>query len=519
LVHIAGFSLGALLIILPVTIRNYVVGRDFVPIASQGGVNFFIGNNPRSDGFTAIVPGTDVSWWGGYWDAISLAEKAEGRTLRASQVSNYWFKQGLEFMRENPKGYLRLLLRKVVLFWGGAEISNNKDIYFFSRKSSLLGLLLWPGVIFCPFGIVAPLALAGMVLSWRRGEGKRMLLVLFVFSYMVSVVLFFVTARFRLVVIPLLLPFAAYSLVYFFREKRLARILFAVALILVFGLVINLNLASYSLPPAEGSHTAMGQAYLEKKMYHQAEAEFRLALSGGFDHKSITAARLNAIAGLASVYEETGNLRGAIDLLEEAILLRPHMVIYPFRAGPDMETLRYHLGRFYYSSGRLDDAIAQWQETIRLRPELPEPYVQLSSAYEDKGQVAEAHAILEQAIQVDQGNFLAHYNLANLHAKQTRIDEAVDHYKKTIEISPAFVDAYASLAWIYAQTGSHLDEGIQLVRRALEYDENSRACWVTLAELYIKKGETEKAGEIFRRMIQREPQEAYWRRRLEEIEN
>ena len=517
--QLAGFALGTLLIILPVTTRNYLVGRDFVPIASQGGVNFFIGNNQKSDGSTAIVPGTAVSWWGGYWEAIRLAENAEGRSLSASEVSNYWFKQGLEFMRENPKGYLRLFLRKLALFWDGVEISNNKDIYFFSKRTPPLGILLCHGVIFCPFGIVAPLALAGMVLSWRRGQGKRKLLILFVFSYMVSVILFFVTARFRLVVIPFLLPFAGYSLVYLFREKRLARILFAVVLILVFGLAINLNLADYSLPPVEGSYATMGHAYLEKKMYHQAEEEFRLALSTGFDHKGITAAKLNSITGLAKVYEETGNLDGAIGLLEQAILMRPNMVTYPIRAGPDMETLYYHLGCFYYAGGRLDDAISQWEETIRLWPALPEPYIQLSKAYEDKGRAAEAIALLERAIQVDQQNFLAHYNLANLYAKQARVDEAVDHYKKTIEIVPAFVDAYASLAWIYSQTGTHLDEGIQLVKKGLELDESSRASWVTLAELYIQKGETEKARDIFRKMIQKEPEEAYWRRRLKEIEN
>ncbi|MEJ2721717.1 MAG: glycosyltransferase family 39 protein, partial [bacterium] len=68
----------AAVVILPVIVRNYVVGRDIVPIASQGGVNFYIGNNPESDGRTAIVPGTRWDWRGGYEDAIRLAEEAEG---------------------------------------------------------------------------------------------------------------------------------------------------------------------------------------------------------------------------------------------------------------------------------------------------------------------------------------------------------------------------------------------------------------------------------------------------------
>ena len=39
-----------------VTLYNATAGGDLVLIASQGGVNFYIGNNERSDGRTAIVP-------------------------------------------------------------------------------------------------------------------------------------------------------------------------------------------------------------------------------------------------------------------------------------------------------------------------------------------------------------------------------------------------------------------------------------------------------------------------------
>ncbi|MCK4598154.1 tetratricopeptide repeat protein, partial [bacterium] len=46
---------------------------------------------------------------------------------------------------------------------------------------------------------------------------------------------------------------------------------------------------------------------------------------------------------------------------------------------------------------------------------------------------------------------------------------------------------------------------------------SSAAYWDTLAELYIRKGELDKAAEIFRRMIQREPQETFWKQRLEQV--
>ncbi len=168
LLHVSGLLLGAVLLMLPLHIHNHKMAKDFLPaMVSQGGVNFFIGNNPDSDGATAIVPGTRATWWGGYFDALQLAEEAEGRALKASEVSGYWFRRGLQFIREEPARAWRLLAHKIALFWGGQEIANNKDIYFFSDRRPLTRYLIRPGLIDLPFGLIAPLALAGMIMAWH----------------------------------------------------------------------------------------------------------------------------------------------------------------------------------------------------------------------------------------------------------------------------------------------------------------------------------------------------------------
>jgi predicted negative regulator of RcsB-dependent stress response len=68
-------ALACALPIMPVMIRNYMVARAVVPVGASGGLNFYIGNNPLSDGSTAIVPGTRADFWGGFEDAIAIAEK------------------------------------------------------------------------------------------------------------------------------------------------------------------------------------------------------------------------------------------------------------------------------------------------------------------------------------------------------------------------------------------------------------------------------------------------------------
>jgi pentatricopeptide repeat protein len=316
---------------------------------------------------------------------------------------------------------------------------------------------------------------------------------------MAGVVLFFVNSRFRMPVIPFLLPFAAYSLVSLFRTRGLRVISVFVILILAFGLVVNLNLAGYAFAPLAESHNRLGSLYLGKKMYPEAEREFRQALSTEPDY-------VYAIAGLARVYGETERVDRAIEQWERAVHLRPGMM-----------ELHFQLGFSYYAGGRLDEAIARWEEASRLQPEFAQPHFQRGIALEDKGEPDKAAAAYRQAIQVNPRYVIAHYNLGHLYKKLGRGDEAIEQFRQAIEINPNFADAYNSLAWLFAQEGTNLDEGVELINKALELDEGNGAYWDTLAELYIKRGQPERAREIFRKMIQREPQVSFWRERLREV--
>ena len=118
----------AALVILPVTIRNYVVSKQFVPIAWQAGTNFYIGNSPQSDGMTAILPGTRGGWWGGFDDVKRLAEQAMGRPLKGAEIDRYWLGKGLEFWRQQPGKALGLLALKTFLWFGGYEVGNETDL-------------------------------------------------------------------------------------------------------------------------------------------------------------------------------------------------------------------------------------------------------------------------------------------------------------------------------------------------------------------------------------------------------
>jgi 4-amino-4-deoxy-L-arabinose transferase-like glycosyltransferase len=195
-------TLGTLLPIVPVTVHNVLEG-DGSLIATQGGVNFWIGNNPSSDGSAAIVPGTRDGWWEGYFDSIALAEADEGRELKATEVSAHYRAKALNWMSSEPGNALAHLLSKGRLLFANAELANNQDMRFLAFHT-LPALRYSPARWAVLFGLGAVgLALLCFGGSAPRRRGGRVITT-FAVVYAASVVLFFVNARFRLPLVPIL---------------------------------------------------------------------------------------------------------------------------------------------------------------------------------------------------------------------------------------------------------------------------------------------------------------------------
>lgn len=123
------FGIAICLLILPFTIKNYVAGDDLVLLNSTGGANFYMGNQRKADG-TWQVPSigtrTRIDNPRSMQAAFSqVAERENGRAMKASEVSSYWFGRGLDEIKANPMRWIRLEFRK--------EFSR-KSFLFFERS-------------------------------------------------------------------------------------------------------------------------------------------------------------------------------------------------------------------------------------------------------------------------------------------------------------------------------------------------------------------------------------------------
>jgi tetratricopeptide (TPR) repeat protein len=296
-----------------VTVRNYRVSGDPVFIASQGGINLYLGNRPGADGFTPSTP-RRYRFAGPYEDSVALygqraAEEATGRPLSASAAQAYWLQRVAEWWREDPADALKLTGRKLVLAWSHREIRNN-HAYDFIRSE--FAPCLW----FCPFGFwfAGPLGLLGITIVWwqssRWGRGtagrgeerpptatyseiqnpksriqnpQGCFLAWIVLIYVASFVTFFVADRYRLPVVPLLLLFGAEALVWIgeqLRGKEWGRL--APAGVALAGLALFVNADWYrTATPATSAldYWSAGNGYQEMGRLAQAEVEHRKALA------------------------------------------------------------------------------------------------------------------------------------------------------------------------------------------------------------------------------------------------
>jgi 4-amino-4-deoxy-L-arabinose transferase-like glycosyltransferase len=211
----AGFLLG----VLPATIHNYLQDGDLVLVSSNGGQNFYTGNFSGNDtGHYTVAPFSEADLVSEELRFKQEAERRTQRTMKPSEVSRFWFRQGWADMRELPGLSVKRIWRRLRWTLGATEVSDTRTYEFYQSRYRLLQ------VPFLGFGFISWLGMLGLLLT--IGVRTNLVLSAFIFLFTVELSLFFVYGRYRL---PLIIPlgmFAAvalHRLADIFRQRRAGR--------------------------------------------------------------------------------------------------------------------------------------------------------------------------------------------------------------------------------------------------------------------------------------------------------
>jgi tetratricopeptide (TPR) repeat protein len=447
---LGGVMAGFLLIVITVAVQNLRITGRFGFLPASGGINLFVGNNPNYTETLLTRPG-----WG--WEEITYLPALDGVIGDMWEDQKYFNGKVINFVLTEPVAFVRGLGYKTIQFLTSRELPRNVDIYLFGRWSHLLGLLVWKvGKFGFPFGVILPLGLLGLVSYWRQSPVPPKL---FLVLYPVSIILVFVTARYRVPVIPVMSVMAAAGLLSLIRMIRG----------LYWRRIITVGICG------------TGVILLS-------------TLPGPFPQEQVNF-EAELYANVAATEDARDKTEQAIEHLNKALTLQP-----------DYPSAHANLGVALARKGRIDEAIIHYNKALQFKPDSPEVLNNLANALADQGKITEAFTHLNKALKINPRYAEAHFNTGNLLLSQNKTNDAIEHYNKAIKIRPDYLKAHGNLAVALASQGK-AEEAITHFTEAVRLQPNNYDAHYNLARALGSYGKTEEAIKELREALKLNPED------------
>jgi tetratricopeptide (TPR) repeat protein len=145
-----------------------------------------------------------------------------------------------------------------------------------------------------------------------------------------------------------------------------------------------------------------------------------------------------------------------------------------------------NLGLAFAKLGRLDDAEGQYEQALRIKPDLADAQFNWGLALVRQGRVPEAIGHWEQALRIKPDFADAQYNLGLAFAQQGRLQEAISHWEKALRIDPNIADAQYNWGLALEKLGRSA-EAIPHYREALRTQPDLGQARDALARLEIRQ--------------------------------
>jgi tetratricopeptide (TPR) repeat protein len=479
----AALLAGLAIVLVPVAARNYTVGGGFYLTTSQFGPNFYIGNNPESDGtYMSLRRGRGAPEYERQ-DAVALAERALGRTLTPAEVSGYWTDRALGFITEQPLEWIGLMLRKTALLFNTSEMLDTESQETYEDASLILRVLAPVG----HFGVLVPFAAIGLVAAWPDRRRLWPILAMLV-AYAASVIAFYVFARYRFPMVPLLVLLAAVGVVALPGMVRAwpqrTRVVAVAALVLLVVWVNRPLLSSARMRAI--TETNLGVALHEAGRYDEAVTHYRAATDFQPDYAP-------AYNNLGVSLKAQGKMDEAIAVYEQGLALRD--------AYPD---LHYNLANALIEQNRSGEAAEHLRVSLSEMPGSAAAHNNLGMTLASQGRTSEAAAEFRAAIAASPGDSLAHRNLGNLLATAGRREEAIGELQQAARLAPQDPAALYDLGIALLEAGRP-DEAATRFRAALALDPDDVRAINNLGIALASQGRIGDAIPFFERALQIQP--------------
>jgi len=261
-------------------------------------------------------------------------------------------------------------------------------------------------------------------------------------------------------------------------------------------------------PLYPGVNSLLGESYYALNQFEKTIEVTRKELSG--NPKDAEARHYLALALTA-----TSRLFEAIQQLESLAADDPqnlalqYQLVVDYKAAaqkggqrlakmaPDSEFTHALKAEALSDEARLDEAILEYKEVLRINPDFPGVHFALGELYWRKIDAAKAMETLKLALQEDPNQPLGNYYVGDILVEQRAFHDAIPHLKIALSVYPELARAHFLLGKSYAGT-EEINPALEEFNEALKLNPNYKEAHFQLYELYARLGDKEKSQEHLR---------------------
>jgi tetratricopeptide (TPR) repeat protein len=186
---------------------------------------------------------------------------------------------------------------------------------------------------------------------------------------------------------------------------------------------------------------------------------------------------------LAVAYVQLGRVPEAVAQLEASL-----------RSNPDLAVAHYNLGVIAMGDKRVEEAIARFRRAIAARPDYAEAHNNLGIALESTGKAAEAETEYRAALAARPSHTAAHNNLGRLLLARGAVGDAMAEFRGSLRTRPDNADALYNLGRAFV-ANRQPEQAVQQWRRAVAARPDSLVFTLDLAWLLATNPDVLNASE------------------------
>jgi tetratricopeptide (TPR) repeat protein len=240
-------------------------------------------------------------------------------------------------------------------------------------------------------------------------------------------------------------------------------------------------------PQAPDGYMQMGNVRLAQKRYAEAANFYRQTL----DRDPSSA---DALSSLMNIYLTQGQLEMALSVAEEQISKVPDSSAFYDLLG----TARFEHRK---TAEDMMAAEADLRKSTALNKNNADAWLKLSQVQAAIGKIEEAVATSELALQDNPQQTEYYVLIGRLDESKGKWAEAMQSYRKALDVDPRNPQASNNLAFALAQTGTNLDAALSLAQIARRGMPNSDNAADTLGWVFYQKGAYGSAIDSFREAL------------------